>query len=230
MRPSTIALFDIDGTLVSCGGAGRRSMERMFADLGVPASACAFDFGGMTDRAIVRQSLGNAGLGDDEVTMERCLAGYLSHLRDEVPRSPTYTVRPGVLELLSRLEAITGVAVGLGTGNIEEGARVKLTRGELAHRFSFGGFGSDHEDRAQLLAIGAERGAARLGKPLRDCRVVVIGDTPRDVAAARAIGAECLAVATGTHALDVLRDAGAHVAIEHLASPGALEVVLGGGS
>lgn len=227
MRP-TIALFDIDGTLVSCGGAGRRSMERSFAEVGATREHAAFDFGGMTDRAIARQGLRSAGLDDSETAIDRLIARYLEHLVEEVPRSEAYRVLPGVPEMIERVLAAESFAVGLGTGNVEPGARVKLARGALHDRFAFGGFGSDHEDRARLLAIGAERGAARLGRVLSECRVLVIGDTPRDVIAAKAIGAECLAVATGTHSADVLREAGAHVVVDDLRASAAWQVVLGG--
>ncbi|MDQ3036705.1 MAG: haloacid dehalogenase-like hydrolase, partial [Myxococcota bacterium] len=182
MRP-TIALFDIDGTLVSCGGAGRRAMDFAFAAAGATPAVTEFDFGGMTDRAIARQGLRNAGLADDDASIDALLARYLERLHEEVPRSPAYQVLPGVPEIVDRLLELDSFAVGLGTGNLELGARVKLTRGGLHGQFAFGGFGSDHEDRARLLAIGAERGAARLGRPVHECRVIVIGDTPRDVAA-----------------------------------------------
>lgn len=227
MKP-TIALFDIDGTLVTCGGAGRRSMERSFAEVGASREHAGFEFGGMTDRAIARQGLRNAGLDDSDTAIDALIARYLEHLTEEVPRSEGYRVLPGVLEMVERVLASEGFAVGLGTGNVEAGARVKLTRGALHDRFAFGGFGSDHEDRARLLAIGAERGAARLGRSLVECRVLVIGDTPKDVSAARAIGAECLAVATGSYSAEVLRGAGAEVVVEDLRALDAWRVVAGG--
>jgi phosphoglycolate phosphatase-like HAD superfamily hydrolase len=119
-----------------------------------------------------------------------------------------------------------GCAMGLGTGNVEVGARVKLARAGLADRFTFGGFGSDHEDRAELIRIGAERGAQHLGRALGACRVVVIGDTPKDVRAAQAIGAESFAVATGPFSTEQLaRTAPTHV-FEHLGAPGAIEALL----
>ena len=108
---------------------------------------------------------------------------------------------------MAALPAHGHLALGLGTGNVEAGARAKLARVALDGAFAFGGFGDDHEDRALLVRAGAERGAARLDRPLDACRVVIIGDTPRDVAAARAIGAECLAVATGGATAEVLRAA-----------------------
>lgn len=229
LRPMTptIALFDIDGTLVSCGGAGRRSMERAFVEVGAAVEAARFDFGGMTDRAIARQGLRNAGLDDADGAIDALIERYLAHLADEVPRSEGYRVLPGVVELLERLVSRERLAIGLGTGNVETGARVKLTRGALHDRFVFGGFGSDAEDRAQLLAIGAERGAARLGLPRRECRVVVIGDTPRDVSAALAIGAECIAVGTGAHGAASLQALGAHVAVDDLRDERAWHGVIG---
>ena len=105
----------------------------------------------------------------------------------------------GIEAALALCHGRPGFAVGLGTGNVEEGARLKLDRVDLCRHFSFGGYGSDHADRAELLAIGARRGRARLGVGDGPCRVVVIGDTPKDIAAARAIGAESIAVATGSY-------------------------------
>ena len=113
----------------------------------------------------------------------------------------------------------SGMVVGLGTGNVESGARLKLAPSVLADRFDFGGFGCDAEDRAELLAIGSERGARALGVSRAECRVVIVGDTPLDVAAAQRIGAECLAVATGGHDVDELSHAGADLALETLADP-----------
>jgi phosphoglycolate phosphatase-like HAD superfamily hydrolase len=136
-------------------------------------------------------------------------------------------VHSGVEAVLDASAAVPNVAIGLGTGNVRAGARAKLERLGLHHRFAFGGFGCDHEVRARLLGIGAERGAAHLGRPLDACRVVVIGDTPRDVAAARAIAAEVVAVATSAFTVDALRAAGATAAFPDLAAEGVLEAVLG---
>jgi phosphoglycolate phosphatase-like HAD superfamily hydrolase len=117
--------------------------------------------------------------------------------------------------------------VGLGTGNLRDGARLKLSRVGLHERFAFGGFGSDHEARDALLRVGAERGAGTLRAPLSACRVVVIGDTPRDVAAAQAIGAECLAVATGPFSVDALAACGPTHCFRDLAEDGAVAALLG---
>src|SRR6185436_4340956 len=103
---------------------------------------------------------------------------------------------------------------------------IKLGKVGLFERFAFGGYGSDHEHRPTLIRTGALRGAEQLGVPLEGCRVVVIGDTPSDVGAAQAMGAECVAVATGSFSVDALRGAGATWAFASLASAGALERVL----
>lgn len=205
-RP-TIALFDIDGTLVTCGGAGRTAMERAFGDVLGRSDVGTFPYGGMTDRAIARAAARNAGREDDDATLDRVLARYLAHLEVELARAERFRVLHGVTALLDALEGHPHVAVGLGTGNLEVGAQLKLGHGKIAHRFAFGGYGSDHEDRGRLLAAGAHRGLARLGAHSGPARVVVIGDTPKDISAGRAIGAHVIAVATGGFAADALRDA-----------------------
>jgi phosphoglycolate phosphatase-like HAD superfamily hydrolase len=184
-------------------------------------------FHGMTDRGIVRRALERIPLAADEATIDAICADYLVALADEVPRATGFTLYPGVRELLPALAGRGGVAVGLGTGNLREGARMKLEHARLHQHFAFGGFGCDHEDRAAIVRVAAERGAARLGVPVARCRVVVIGDTPHDVAAARAVGAESLTVETSGFAAAELRAAGATWAFADLASPGALAALSG---
>ena len=231
MRP-IVLLFDVDGTLVSTGGAGRRALERAFAAHRVrPDVLDGMSFGGLTDWNIVRAGLRIAGQAGDAAAIATAIDGilttYVAALEDEVARAPGYQVHRGVERALDAVLARADVATGLGTGNIREGARVKLARGGLFERFCFGGFGCDHEDRAELLAIGAARGAAQLGVDSSACRVVVVGDTPRDVAAARAIGAESVAVGTSQFTPTELLGAGASCAFRDLTEPGALEALLG---
>src|SRR5262249_56415312 len=126
---------------------------------------------------------------------------------DERAGGGVFRVGRGVGALRGTLATRRGAAGGLGTGNPREGARRKLERAGLDGHFRFGGFGSDHEDRAELLRIGAGRGATWLGYPPGACRTIVIGDTPHDVAAARAIGADSLGVATGGCRVEALRAA-----------------------
>jgi phosphoglycolate phosphatase-like HAD superfamily hydrolase len=154
------------------------------------------------------------------------IEAYLARLeRELIAAADRYVVYPGVVELLERAQGLEQVAVGLGTGNVERGARLKLQPGDLNRLFRFGGFGSDATERAEVLRIGATRGAALLQQPVEACRVVVIGDTPRDVEAALAIGAECLAVATGNYARETLLESGAHLAVEDLTAKEAAELL-----
>lgn len=227
MRP-TVLLFDIDGTLISTGGAGRRAIESAFARrFGRADAFTGFSFGGMTDRAILRAGLSAIGRAPDEGEMDELIALYLGILAEEMAAESACIVHPGVEPALDAVVGRARVAVGLGTGNVREGARLKLTKKGLYQRFSFGGFGCDHELRHELLRIGAERGALELGAPLGECRVVVIGDTPKDIDAAKAIGAECIAVATGFFREDALAACGPTRVFRDLTAPGALAALLG---
>src|SRR5262249_52225202 len=156
-------------------------------------------FDGMTDRGIVRAGLAvvgeaTAGAGA-EAAIDAILADYIPLLEEEIARTDGFRLHRGVADALDAAER-PGIPLGPGTGHTRDGARAKLAFLGVFDRFRFGGFGCDHEDRATILRIGAERGARALGIPLADCRVVVIGDTPRDVAAALAINADSIAIAT----------------------------------
>ncbi len=229
MRP-TILLFDVDGTLVTTGGAGRRALERVFAHCFGREDACSFALDGMTDRAIVRDGLGAIGIAATEQDIDSVLADYVRILEEEVAKvdARQYRLHAGIAQALDAARERAEIAVGLGTGNIREGARVKLSRVGVYDRFPFGGFGCDHENRVELLRCGTKRGAERLGLPLEECRVVVIGDTPKDIAAARGIGAESIGVGTGRFTAADLLGAGASAAFADLSAPGALQVLLAG--
>ncbi len=228
--PPTVWLFDIDGTLVTTGGVGRRALELAFERAHGRRDACdGFRFDGMTDRAIVRGGLLSLGLNPTAPAIDAVLANYLDVLEEEVTRAPpeTYRVHAGIRETLDALQARGHCALGLGTGNIREGARIKLDRVGLYSRFGFGGFGCDDEDRTALLRRGAERGAASLSLGLEEVRIVVVGDTPKDVDAARGIGAQSVGVGTGSFSAETLLGAGASCAFASLGAPGALQAVLG---
>lgn len=222
--PPTILLFDVDGTLVSTGGAGRTAMARAFAE--VCGSAEALDdinFGGMTDRSILRLGLRRMGRDLDEDAFRAIVDVYVKHLEPSVAESTGYTVMPNVREVLDAC-ASRSLPMGLGTGNVRRGAEIKLVPADLNRYFAFGGFGDDAEDRGELIRTAAERGAKHAGRAFDDCRVIVIGDTPRDIAAAHAIGATCLAVATGGFDVDALGDA--DLVVQTLADPRALAFLL----
>jgi phosphoglycolate phosphatase len=222
-------LFDIDGTLVTTGGVGRRAIERAFHRChGRPDACSLIRFDGMTDRSITRLALGAIEVEATERGIDALLEVYIAELEAELRASPpdNYRVHLGVERAIDAARE-RGMALGLGTGNVLEGARLKLEHVNLYRHFSFGGFGDDHELRVELIRRGAERGAEKLGKKLDECRVVIIGDTPKDVDAARGIGAESIGVGTGSFSATALREHGATYAFEDLTSPGALEALLG---
>lgn len=227
MRP-TVLLFDLDGTLVSTGGAGRRAIEAAFLDLFGRADACShLDFSGMTDRAIARSALTRVGAEPTEAAIVRVLARYVERLDAALAASRNVRILDGVVELLDKASRRDEVAIGLGTGNIAAGAQKKLAVCGLWQRFPFGGFADDSEERAELILAGARRGAERLARPLERCRVVVIGDTPRDVAAAAANRFDSLAVASGSHGLEKLVESGATLAVQNLLDARAGEAIFG---
>lgn len=213
-----VLLFDIDGTLVHCGGAGRRSLERaMEQHLGGAVRReepwlAGMKLDGMTDRLIVREAMLAVGHAFDEALCDRILDSYAERLEVEIHGSG-YAVLPGVAALLEALDA-RGSLIGLCTGNIARGARIKLARGGLDRFFGFGegdvvGFADDGEARERIVAAALRRAQARLGRALDPREALVIGDTPRDISAARSAGCPVLAVATGRFGVDALRAEGA---------------------
>ena len=142
-RRPTVVLFDVDGTLITTGGTGRKALQRAFERVHGRPDACAhFSFAGMTDRAIFREGLRAIGADTEPVSIDALLASYLAHLEREVAEAPVYRVHAGIVSALDALYALSHVALGLGTGNVEAGARTKLARVDLNRYFSFGGFGS----------------------------------------------------------------------------------------
>lgn len=219
----TIALFDIDGTLLSAGGAGRRSIEIAIEEVlgGSEGSVSlhSVEFAGRTDPWIVRAALAGFGLAADDELIAEVLRRYASHLPKQLEIAEAFEVLPSVPSILSDLRRRDDIILGLGTGNTEPAAHAKLARGGLDSFFSFGGFGSDHTDRAEILRVGLKRGLQQARLEPGDAEVVVVGDTPHDVAAAEAIGARCIAVATGTYDLRALQGTGAALVVSHLGCP-----------
>jgi phosphoglycolate phosphatase-like HAD superfamily hydrolase len=212
-------LFDIDGTLIKTGGAGLLAFERATQEiLGVDGGLTGMSAAGQTDPYLVEQVFQRkAGRGATAAEIERFLERYLAHLPTFLV-AQTYQVLPGVHAALDDLET-RPVHIGLATGNIERGAEIKLSHGDLWRRFRFGGYGSDSLHRAELVARAIERGERHAGRTFdRRREVVVIGDTPKDVAAAHACGVPAIGVATGPPAYTTaaLRAAGADWVMETL--------------
>jgi phosphoglycolate phosphatase-like HAD superfamily hydrolase len=197
-----LVLFDIDGTLLSASGAGRRALHRALLDVyGTAGPIDAYDFHGKTDPGIIRDLLAAAGLPPAAVAAGEpdFYARYLEHLEREIGDGRAVRLYPGVAPLVEALAASERCLVGLLTGNIEGGARLKLRSTGLWPRFRVGAFGSDDADRTRLPAVAARRAEALLGRGFRGADLVIVGDTPLDVGCGRAFGAVCVAVATGRH-------------------------------
>ena len=230
-----VILFDVDGTLVHAAGAGRRSLERVLSgEFGrVEHALSGLRLDGMTDRLIVREVLVALGRTFEDSLCDRILESYVVALREEI-QGPGFRVLPGVVEVLTALAA-AGATLGLCTGNVAEGARLKLARGGIDRFFEWGpdaiaGFAHDGEARELLVRAALDRGASRLGWALDPGDALVVGDTPRDVSAARAHGVPVVGVATGRYGAEELRRAGAHGVLATLdgAAPALLAWVEGG--
>lgn len=215
-----LILFDIDGTLLWTDGAGRRAIrDALVAEAGTAGPIDTYGLDGKTDPQIVRDLLTFAGVAEPEITarLDGVLRRYLEFLEAELA-TPGYATKlmtgvPQLLRALEPHEAQGGALVGLLTGNLERGAALKLAAAGLAPaRFAVGAFGSDSSHRPDLPAVAARRAAVRTGREFRGADVVVVGDTPEDVACGRPIGARTVAVATGRFGVPQLRAAGpAHV-------------------
>jgi phosphoglycolate phosphatase len=222
-------LFDIDGTLVLTGGAGIRAMNRACEDvLGIRDALDGVAVAGRTDWIILHDAMVRAGreLTDELLMVLR--ARYVEGLQDEIqhPGTGVKAIMPGVRELLGALSSRADVFLGLLTGNFEAAARLKLEYFDLWRYFSCGAFGDDAQDRNALVPFALER--AR-GCGLNDVRardILVIGDTPHDVACARAVGATPIGVATGNYTVQQIRASGADVVFADFSDTAAfLEIV-----
>ena len=216
MKPLAV-LFDIDGTLISSGGAGAVSWRLAFDELyGTPADIGEFTDAGMTDPEVGRLTFkGALGRDPEPEEMATVMAKRLAYLPQAVADSEGYQVLPGVAETLEQLSR-AGFLLGLTTGGVEAAAHIKLARANLNHYFSFGGYGSDSPDRAELTRRAIERAGEILKAPVDPRRVLVVGDTPLDVQAAHAAGAIGVGVASGRYTEDELRAAGAHFVLASL--------------
>lgn len=204
-----LVLFDIDGTLLNSEGLGRASMQRALAEVFGSSGNPSYRYDGKTDKQIVRDVMRLEGHSDEHIDsrMETLILLYLEGLRTGA-KSGKFNVRPleGVVELLDALEAREDVVLGLLTGNVEPGARVKLTAAGInPDRFRVNAFGSDHEHRPQLPAIAQKRASEILGLDIAGERVIVIGDTPADIECGRSLGARAVGVASGHYTVEQLQ-------------------------
>ena len=193
-------------------------MTRAFEELfGVPDALRGVHFQGRTDFWIVSDALAAHGVPHDSPALSRFLPVYLRHLAIELAQpGPRKGILPGVRELLDALSARDDVYLALLTGNYEAAAQVKLEYFDLWRYFPCGAFGDDAPDRNGLLPKAMARVAACGGPSAIAADVVVVGDTPLDVACAQVGGARSIAVATGSHSVEELRAAGADITLDDL--------------
>jgi phosphoglycolate phosphatase-like HAD superfamily hydrolase len=212
-----ILLFDIDGTLVSTGGAGAVAWRRAFEELhDIPADIGQYTDAGMTDPDVGAMTF-EAVIGRKPTPHElaQLVQRRLEHLPEAIAESERYEVLPGVPERLRQLSR-DGHLLGLITGNGDGAAFVKLSRGDLMRWFSFGAYATAGVDRPGIVRQAVERGEAFLGEDVPNRQIYVIGDTPLDIEAAHAADCTAIGVATGKYDAGALKDAGADHVMETL--------------
>ena len=197
-----VLLFDIDGTLIRGGGCGRKALNRAAYELYGKKDACSeLSLAGRTDLYNFSETYRNAtGRRPTPAAVEKLHQAYLRHLPFYVKsaiRTRTYHVPPGLKTLLKRLSREKDVLLGLGTGNMEKGARIKLEPSGFNAYFMFGGYGSDAFHRHQLLKKGVARAKKFAHTSFTAKDVYIIGDTPFDVTAGKKAGFKTIAVGTG---------------------------------
>lgn len=221
-----LILFDVDGTVLDAGGSGRWAMTRAFEEVfGIPDAepfARHVRFDGLTDSSILREIAANASVspGALEDRSAPLRQAFLRHLERRLAENADKRVLPGVVELLDRLEGVSMACVGLLTGNIETGARLKLASVGLSRYFELGGFGSDAPDRAGIGRVAVQRFESKLSTSIDPSDVIAVGDSAEDVKAARANGFRSLAVGTGWTGHDVLRALEPDLFVEDLTDHG----------
>jgi len=214
-RQFDLLLYDIDGTLVDTGGAGMAAITAAAEEFfGAPAPE--LDLAGSTDLGIIQHLLVHYGHRAEAVDVSKFFDRYHRQLSHHL-ESGRYAGRvlPGVRESLRRGMDL-GMATGLLTGNSHQGAAIKMRHFTLHEHFPYGAYGDDHADRNLLGPVALSRAALHHGREFSPATTLVIGDTPRDIACAHAMGARCLAVATGCFTADALRQRGADWVVESL--------------
>ncbi len=222
-RRTRLVLFDIDGTLLSCGRQIRSIFRSAMVDaFGTAGDMDGYDFAGKTDDQIVTDLLIGAGLPRGKITagIPAARERYLERLDSDL-EARRMRLLPGVVETLERLAGRDDVALGLLTGNWEGGARIKLGRFDLNRYFAFGAFGDGVTDRARLPPLALDRAARAFGGPFLAADALIVGDTSLDVECGRRHGIAVLGVATGTTSADALRAAGADWVVPDLLAAGA---------
>jgi len=201
-----LLLFDIDGTLITSGGAGEAALkDAMRSRFDVEEDLNGIILAGATDARIARELLQKHSIAVSPENVAALLETYLGHLNERIGRHDGKLL-PGILPLLNSLSERTDAVLALLTGNVSRGAEIKLTHYGVWDFFEFGAFADDHHDRNELGKFARERALERHGEEFPPSQIYVIGDTPKDIECGRAIGAFTVAIATGHYSSAELRD------------------------
>lgn len=204
MSPKRLYLFDIDGTLITSGGAGVTSFTEAVRDFcGSTAALEGINFAGNTDTGIARSVLEAAGMEPTEANIMGLLDAYLSILPHRMGLHEGRLL-PGITSLLDTLKDRPDCVLALLTGNLAQGAEVKLSHYGVWHYFGFGAYADDHHVRNELGPVAQARAFEEQGEEFTADRIYVIGDTPRDIECGKAFGAKTVAVATGHYSREAL--------------------------
>lgn len=216
-----VVLFDIDGTLLSTGGAGQRAMERaLHTAFGFDDRECDVPAAGRTDRAITLDLFRLHNVADEPANRIRFWQAYLRHLPETLGEL-NGRVLPGIVQILDILVQRGDTSLGLLTGNLRQGALLKLRHYGLDHHFQFGGFGDEHLDRDDVARLALVEACRHLDRDVSPDCISVVGDTPSDIRCARAIGARAVAVATGLFSREVLQQSQPDCLLDDFTDPSA---------
>jgi len=219
-RSLKVLLFDIDGTLIHSGGAGKRAfVDTLRVAFGIEDELTDIPFSGKTDPLIIREIFTKHRIEPTPGHFDLFLGKYVTCL-EQIIADPKGLVFPGIREILDECFDDPRILLGLLTGNIHRGAQIKLAHYQLYHYFAFGAFGDDHEDRNEIARIAHERSRKKSGREIHPSDIYVIGDTPRDIACGCAIGARTVAVATGRYTVEELREHNPDLLFENLRDTG----------
>src|SRR5438105_5833500 len=222
-----LLLFDIDGTLIHSAGAGVEALKLALKErFGIDDDLSDIEIAGMTDSGIVICILKKHKISTTDENVAAFLDSYVHFLSKELPRRKGKLL-PGVLELLQKLKSRKHLVLALLTGNVSRGAQLKLEHYGVWHFFEFGAFADDHHDRNELGPFARSRSKERHGREFSAAEIDVIGDTPRDIACGKALGARTVAVATGTWSREKLAQHHPDILIDDLSDVNRLINTLG---
>ncbi len=211
-----LVLFDIDQTILHSGGAGEKALTLALRDrFGREETLENIEIAGKTDVWIAHRIFEAHGIEPHPENVERFLDGYLGHLRTELARNQGRLL-PGFPEIIDAMARLPNVAVGLLTGNLRRGAELKLRHYGVLDRFTFGAFADDSHERNLLGPFARKRAMEAHGTDIRNGDIYIIGDTPHDIACAKAIQARSVGVATGRYSRAALEAAGADFVFDDL--------------